>query len=215
MLWKAWIEDHRFDLEALGELFGGGDPLVAQDESGNYHVESIMLQDSDSRIDANGAQILIKRINGSGRAADSGFQPVVPTGRYTNPNGSATVVAGGAVAMGRMKVKATAVVTDSNGNTVSDPPSAPKGPRYMELASRDPDVADALRVLGNPESLDWYDIYKVWEIVEHTVGGSGQVEREVGLPSPTAIDLLLQLTILGLAVINSVTHDSKAVLAKI
>lgn len=36
-------------------------------------------------------------------------------------------------------------------------------------------MADALRILGQPESLDWYDICKTWEIVSSAVGGSSQV----------------------------------------
>ena len=46
----------------------------------------------------------------------------------------------------------------------------------MKLAEQDPDVADVLRVLGQPGPLDWYDIYKAWEIVERAMGGSNQVE---------------------------------------
>jgi hypothetical protein len=45
----------------------------------------------------------------------------------------------------------------------------------LKLAEQDAAVADVLRVLGQSGSLDWYDIYKVWEIVEHAVGGERQV----------------------------------------
>jgi hypothetical protein len=43
------------------------------------------------------------------------------------------------------------------------------------LAEQEAGVADVLRVLGQPDPLDWYDIYKAWEIVEHAVGGASQV----------------------------------------
>jgi hypothetical protein len=175
--WKGWLEGHQFDLEALGDLFSAGDPLVARDTSCDYYVESAALQDSDGKIDVNAAQVLIKRMNGAARAANSSFQPVSLSGRYNGPDGSATVVGSAALVMGRMKFQATAVVTDGNGNVVSTSPPAPIGPRYLKLANHDPDVADALRALGQPDPLDWYDIYKVWEIVEHAVGGSGQVQR--------------------------------------
>lgn len=45
----------------------------------------------------------------------------------------------------------------------------------MKLSEQEADVADALRDLGQPGPLDWYDIYKAREIVEHAVGGSPQV----------------------------------------
>jgi hypothetical protein len=51
------------------------------------------------------------------------------------------------------------IVLDGNGAPIVEPPVTPKGPRYAKLAEKDPDIADALRVLGNSEPLDWYDIY--------------------------------------------------------
>jgi hypothetical protein len=54
-------------------------------------------------------------------------------------------------------------------------PESPKGPRYVELAKKDEDVADVIRILGQPDPLDWYDVYKVWEIVEKSVRGTRQV----------------------------------------
>lgn len=177
MTWKGWLEGHQFDLETLCDLFGAGDPLVAQTVSGDYYVESAALQDLEGKIDATAAQALIRRINGAARAVNSGFQPVSLSGRYNGPDGSATVVGSAALFVGRIRLQATAVVTDSNGNVVSNSSSVPTGPRYLKVANQDPDVADALRALGQPDPLDWYDIYKVWEIVEHAVGGSGQVQK--------------------------------------
>ena len=177
MVWKAGIEGHPFDLETLADLFSASDPLVAKDASGGYYLESAKLQDSSGHIDANAAQALVKRINGVARAADSGFQPVTLTSRCTAPDGSVTtlITAGGSMHL-RGKFVAVSVL-DSNGTQVPGVPLIPKGPRYVKVAYQDPDVADALRVLGQPDSLDWYDIYKVLEIVENAVGGSEKVEE--------------------------------------
>jgi hypothetical protein len=169
--WKAWLEGHEFDLETLRELFRAGDPLVRQDPSDGYYLESSALQDSDGQLDRSAAEPLVKRINGVARAADQGFRPVHLRGRYTAPDGTMSVVAFAEMAEARSKVWAAAVV--SGGVPVAEPP--PKGPRYVKLAEQDADVADVLPVLGQPGSLDWYDIYKAWEIVEHAVGGSRQV----------------------------------------
>lgn len=177
MQWKAGIDGHLFDLETLSELFSAGDPLVAQDASGGYYVESATLQDPNGQNDVNAAQALVRRINGIARAADGGYQPVSLTGRYIAPDGSVSAVVHGVTAVARLRGKAALVVIDSNGNPVPNQPPAPKGPRYAKLANQDLDVADALRVLGQPDPLDWYDIYKVWEIVEHAAGGARQVEK--------------------------------------
>lgn len=172
MSWKAWLDGHAFDLETLSELFREGDPLVAQDPSDGYYLESSALQDSNGQPDPNAAEVLVKRINGVGRAADQGFRPVHLRGRYTAPDGTTSVVILADTAEGRSKLTATALVLV---NGIPAPQAPPKGPRYVKLAEQDPDVADVLRVLGQPGALDWYDIYKAWEIVEHAVGGGRQV----------------------------------------
>jgi hypothetical protein len=170
--WKAWLEGHEFDLETLRELFRAGDPLVALGRSDGYYLESSALQDSNGQLDQSAAEPLVKRINGVARAADQGLRPVHLRGRYSSPDGTMSVVAFADVAEARSKVRAAAVVV-SGGVPVPEPP--PKGPRYVKLAEQDADVADVLRVLGQPGSLDWYDIYKAWEIVAHAVGGWRQV----------------------------------------
>ena len=152
----------------MRELFRAGDPLVAQDPSDGYYLESSALQDSNGQLDHSAAEPLIKRINGVARAADQGFRPVHLRARYTAPDGTTSVVAIAGTAEARSRAWAAAVVV-SCGVPVPEPP--PKGPRYVKLAEQDADVADVLRVLGPPGSLDCYDIYKSWEIVEHAVGG--------------------------------------------
>jgi hypothetical protein len=170
--WKAWLEGHEFDLETLRELFRAGDPLVAQDRSDGYYLESSALQDTNGQLDHSAAEPLVKRINGVARAADQDFRPVHLRGRYTAPDGTMSVVVLAGTAEARSRAWAAAVVV-SGGVPVPEPP--PKGPRYVKLAEQDADVADVLRVLGQPDPLDWYDIYKAWEIVEQAVGGPPHV----------------------------------------
>ena len=119
--WKARIEGEGFDLDTLGELFPTGDPLVAQDLSGGYYLESVALQDSNGQIDQDAARALIKRINGIGRAINSGYQPVMLTGRYTEPDGSVTIALTTAALTVRPTFKAVGIVT-RNGVPVPPPP---------------------------------------------------------------------------------------------
>ncbi|HEY3954611.1 MAG TPA: hypothetical protein VGM53_14655 [Streptosporangiaceae bacterium] len=183
--WKAWLDGHQFDLETLSGLFREGDPLVALDSPDGYYLASSALQDSNGQLDHAVAEALVKRINGIGRATDQGFRPVRLTGRYTAPDGTTSAVITGLTGEIRLKGKVGTVLV--NGVAVPEPP--PKGPRYVKLAEQDPDVADALRILGQPEPLDWYDLYKAWEIVEQAVGGSRQVAAR-GWASKADLDRL-------------------------
>jgi hypothetical protein len=156
----------------LRELFRAGDLLVAQDPSDGYYLESSARQDSNGQLDHSAAEPLVKRINGVARAADQGFRPVHLRRQYTAPDGTMSVVVIAGTAEARSKAWAAAVVV-SGGVPVPERP--PKGPRHVKLAEQDANIADVLRVLGQPGSLDSYDIYKASEIVEHAVGGWRQV----------------------------------------
>jgi hypothetical protein len=169
MPWKAWLVGHDFDLETLSELFSAGDPLVACDQLNGYYVESSDIVVSGGQPDVSSAEALVKRVNGAARALASDFQPVQLRGRYTSPDGTTSVVLDGDTAT--VRDRAGAVMIDG----VAAPAPPPKGPRYLKLAQQDPDVADALRILGQPSPLDWYDIYKAWEIVGNAVGGPKKV----------------------------------------
>ena len=168
MTWKAWLEGHAFDLETLAELFAEGDPLVAKDPQDEYYLESPGLQGTNGQPGSAAADALMKRVNGVARALRQDFRPVHLKGRFTGPDGSVSVLLTTATLEARTRLTATATVL-RDGVPVPTPP--PKGPRYAKLAEQDPDVADVLRILGQPEPLDWYDIYKTWEIVKQAVGG--------------------------------------------
>ena len=174
--WKAVIEGERFDLETLAELFNEGDPLVALEAAGEYSLESMTLQDSSGEIDLDAVSALLKRVNGIARTLDHGYQPVRTTGRHIGPDGKVNVVIMGAVGRGRMKVRGTVTVT-VDGKPVVEAPTTPKSLRYMKLAGQDSNVADAIRVMGQPDQLDWYDLYKVWEIIRDAAGNQKEVVK--------------------------------------
>lgn len=171
MPWKAWLEGHEFDLETLRELFRTGDPLVAQDPSDGYYLESSALQDSNGQLDHSAAEPLVKRINGVARASDQGFRPVHLRGRYRARRDDERC---GLRGRGRGAFEGPGRRRGGERGR-SGPGAAAEGSPLCEARGQDADVADVLRVLGQPGALDWYDIYKAWEIVEHAAGGWRQV----------------------------------------
>ena len=170
MLWRAWPEGHSYDLETLGELFGEGDPHVAKDSSGRYYLESSALLDSSGQLDDDAAEALVRHMNGAARAAYRGFRPV-HRGQYTAPDGTVHIVGKGGVSLRLHENEAFETVEPASPAV----PGTSRGSRYLKLAEQEESVATALRILGRPEPLDWYDLYKLWEIVEHAVGGTSQV----------------------------------------
>jgi hypothetical protein len=170
MSWRAWPEGHPYDLETLGELFGEGDPLVAADSSGRYYLESSALLDLDGQLDDDAAEVLVRHMNGAARAVYRGFRPV-HRGQYTAPDGTVHIVGKGGISLRLHENEAFETVKPLSPAVLG----MSRGSRYLKLAEQDESVATALRILGRPEPLDWYDLYKLWEIVEHSAGGTSQV----------------------------------------
>lgn len=69
------------------------------------------------------------------------------------------------------------------GGVPAQPPSSP-APDYLKLAETNPDVRDVLALLGKPvDGLDWFDLWKVWEVVRDNVGGFKAVIAKNWVPA--------------------------------
>ncbi len=79
--------------------------------------------------------------------------------------GTPTVIAVSEVFEVRTKITAVATVT-RNGGAVPNPQLP--GSRYLAVAANDPDVAEALTIMGKAEP-NWVDLYKVYEIIRDNI----------------------------------------------
>lgn len=172
MTWHAWLDGHDFDFQALAEIFGqDDDPAVHRPAPNQCYVTATTIGFPPDPPDHEVALTCVQRLNGTARALDSGFRPVTLSGRYTGQGGATVVLTAESLeARSRLSVLAVA-------NGAPPATAAPrKGPRYVALARSDSDVADALHVLGQPtKHLDWYDLFKVLEIVRDAAGGTGTI----------------------------------------
>lgn len=74
-----------------------------------------------------------------------GFTPVALTGQYEQ-EGNVNLVAGAAVLMARTRISATGIVRGPDGNVQPQPPPATAA--YIAVADQNPDVAEALAIMG-------------------------------------------------------------------
>jgi len=165
---KAWLEGHPHDLQALSELFCEGDIRVIHDDQEDaYYLTApdIDTPPEPGRFDQ-AAEALMKRVNGLARTHQADFLPVSLTGRYTNPTGTHVFVAAVSIEA-RARIGMVAGVVGSDGQPVPNPLSS--WPSRLALAADNPDVAEALGIMGRSEPLGWDDLYKVHEIVRHAV----------------------------------------------
>jgi hypothetical protein len=172
MTWRAYIEGDENDLQDLVELFPDGDPSIGHEADSGYYISSASLEDDNGAVNHEMAAKLLTTINGIARVQSTAYRPVHLTGTYRSPDGKQSVV----ILVDSIEVRARmgtpTILTDG----VPQPAPESEGGRYFKVAEADTDAADIFRIMAaSKRELDWIDIYKVWEIVEKTVGGKNQV----------------------------------------
>jgi hypothetical protein len=182
VLIKAYLKGWESDLLTLADLFRQGDPAIAADDDGYYlsfTAPDELFHDA-GRLQAT-ASVLLRRVNGLGRMLDNEFLPVGLIGRFSDETGQQQQVALADSAEARGRAFSAVVVTEGK----QPPAPLPPGPGYVQLAETDPDAAEVLEILGRPDSPpDWFDLYKVLEIVS---------ENTSGLPSLKGLPRLKQM----------------------
>ena len=163
---KVWLEGDALDLQDLAERLPSGDTRVVR-EGDLYYLTSREIDAAPDDIQANEiAAALIVRINALGRATNPNFQRVKMS-RYTDETGRNVVVGTMAATVANVRMRATATVTRPDGTVVPDPPSP--WPDRLTLAATNPDVAEALEIMGRAEPLEWDDLWKLFEIIREAV----------------------------------------------
>ena len=162
MTFKAWLDGHEFDLEDLTDLLPTGDTQVVK-EGGSYYLTPTEIDNRPEGVPFyEVAPRVLLRVNGLGRARNPRFRPVNLSGCYEDGDSRHAVVAAG-IAEARARVHAVIVVTNSDG--VPTLQASPPGPQHASLAPTHANVAEALAIMGQPGSLGWVEMWKVYEIV--------------------------------------------------
>jgi hypothetical protein len=180
---KAFLRGDSIDLSILAELHPEpGDPAVRADGSG-YYLTSPTLPDSlvkDAGEMLTRASALLRTINGAPRVLSNSYRPVELNGTFRDSTDRQHAVVVADTAHIRAHVFAAGVVISADGQAVQAP--TPPAPKYIQLATQHPDVADALAILGRQEPLDWFDLYKLYEIVRDNVDPSPPGQSRKGRP---------------------------------
>lgn len=171
----AWLDGRPGDLAALARAFTG-DPTIRCDDGERYYLASPSLDalfsnPSDFRDTASS---LLARINGAARVLDPEYRPVRLKGPYTDSEGRGNVAVLGVAAEASV---AFGMATISIEGVPQKPPPSP-APDLARLAEQHPDVAEVFGLMAGDDVLDWFTLYKVYEIVRHNVGGSNEGEAQ-------------------------------------
>lgn len=180
--WRVRLKGETMDLEDLVELITSPDLRVVK-EGADFFLESATLERLGGSVEVfEEAQRLLPQLNGAGKLkrrafrdvdvdvhliefpADGGERKEIVLGGSITPRARVThVVVQPATLEVRARVPAPTIVVD--GQPMSPEPGTLETDRWLELAARDRDVADALEVFGSRPH-DWVNLYRVLEIIE-------------------------------------------------
>jgi hypothetical protein len=160
---KAWLDGHHIDLETLADLLPAGDTRVVRDGDG-YYLTAAEIDGRPAGVPFyEVAPVVLQRVNGLARVMSAGYRPVRLSGRYQEGERRHQVVHAGCA---EIRLQAMPVTILINGQPVAS--AQPPGPAYSATASSDSDIAEALSIMGQPTPPNWVELYKVYEIIEHT-----------------------------------------------
>ena len=162
----AGLKGDSMDLAILAELFPPtSDPTVGEGDAFSLSSDTLddrLIDDGGAMLQASSA--LLRRVNGAVRLRYGSFRPVELSGPFTDSEDHRHAVVAPASIELRPHIPAPAAGDDIL-------PQSDGAPR-VALAAAHPDLDDALAIVGRTDPLDWFDLYKLYEIVRDDVDPS-------------------------------------------
>lgn len=168
MGWRAYIEADDFTISILREQFRGL-ALHVDAEDGRLFVTGTRFAGCTAAVEAHARALVVAgELTAVCRMIDSSCAPV----RYLSSVRDDSALAG-------TTHFAEARVTAHSRLMVGSPP-APIHPDVMAYAGHDGAYAAALRWMGSPEPLDSIAVYKVFELLRESAGGTKEFLKRSG-----------------------------------
>jgi hypothetical protein len=165
MAWRAYLKGDQFDLDLVEEQFDRGQVVVRSDGDECWMESPDFEGLTDSADVQRVARDLLLQMNGAAALVDASYRTVELTDSFSDGAGHKFFQASGAVRI-RTTLGASAEAHGPDGELVpAAPPPPTLGPHYLALAHRDPNVQEALQLLGQGPG-NWGTLHKVYEIID-------------------------------------------------
>jgi len=181
MGWLVYIRGDDYDLDVLRRGFASGDLVIDQDDNGTY-VTGPVLADYDDRSDALAeVRRLLPALNGVARTAVPGFESVETTGQFKDSETGAMGVHVDVTFGSTVRLRAEGRVS-VNGVPVAD--TLPETFSKLWAASQTPSLEAAIAKFGSMTTLNWVDLYKIFELVRKAAGNQTKLSQKSGVTEP-------------------------------
>lgn len=165
---KARLQGVAADLEVLADLFAEGDALVLKDDDG-YYLTAPEVDNPPAEVEYyEAARNRLLQLNGLARLDDPQFRPIQLSGRFTDGDQTHHVVWADAMTCTARLGRAKVTQTYADGTPAPLLPS-PWPDRARVAANSNPAVGRVLLILARQDALDWYDLYKIHEIIRRVI----------------------------------------------
>jgi hypothetical protein len=174
-IWELQLVGDRSDLDRLSEAFGGCDTAVTR--SGDEFV--LTSKDFSMEEDARDVQrIAIEKLKCVIGACKLAPLPIksIKTGAIYERHADGRRTAHMCIEPIELHIallSVTTIKTFANGKVEESGP-AQAARSVFQIAECDKALAMALSITGR-QDLDWYDLYKIWEVINSDVGGEQNV----------------------------------------
>jgi hypothetical protein len=170
--WWVLLSGDEPSLRKLSELFSQGAISVCG-RDGSFYLRADEFNAHADAGDVRASAIeLVRRANGVARLADSAFRPVEVdrVELVSEGGGRQHFVALGVAVESSAALSMTVIRGDGTREEVVADPDAVPASDLLAVAANEPDVARALRLIGQAETT-WPGLYHLYEVVLGDVGG--------------------------------------------
>ena len=166
MQWRVYVEGDDSSLERLAILLHGMDVELQFDTEHPYLHGGAISEAIDAHSALERASELLPRLNAVGRLDSSSFRPVQVGSRVSDGTGPHTVFA-------------RAHLSGEGHLFAGGDPGPALTAALLETARSDAHFAQAVELFGSSPDLGWGDLYKIYELLEHSA--EGRLRERVGI----------------------------------
>ena len=164
---KAWLEGETADLELLSQLFAEGDLRVVRDGEDYYLTAPDIDNPPPDTEFYKVASARLSELNGLAHLEDPAFRRVRLSGKYSDGDKLHQVISPQPAKLTIRMGRPTMTMLTANGDVIPNPPS--RWPGRAKLAQTHAAVGRVFRIAERNEDLDWYDLYKIHEIIRDDI----------------------------------------------
>ena len=175
MKWKIQLVGDDFDLKELEKSLSSVDGFSITKEKDGYYLSSHKFDSCNTKEEVKNKSVdILDILNGAKTLSIGGNKPITMGSIVKEKNDGTREVFVELSDTINLRDSFSTVITDSKGNIIEEVHPADSVPGWLTVALHNESAKRALRIYGK-ERYTWAGLYKVYEIIADSIGGSGEI----------------------------------------